>query len=178
VPVPPPEYIPFDVATQRAAEAVRAQDAPRTLFTEATRQSLLAEFIRRCEGYMPQTWRTLDYMDCMVMAAPDEQRRRADEIGPKGPHYPVALFGDKGWAMPTSFQAFVPRGIGPYDTYAYDVRYERTEAPERGERKLVRYTAKVEFQLRPDMKMAPATRLRNREGFQAVSFSTTKDAGQ
>jgi hypothetical protein len=176
-PVEPPLFIPFDMATGRTAEPVKAKDAPQALFTEATRQALLQEFITRCEGYIPQTWRSIDYLNCMIMAAPAEQRRREADIGPNGPRYPVNVFGPKGWAMPTSFQAFVPRGIGPHDTYAYDVLYERTESIS-GETKRMRYTAKVEFQLRPDMRMTPDVRLKNREGLQVVSFSTTKDAGQ
>lgn len=176
-PIPePPGYILVNSTTGAIEAPVKAKDAPR-LFTESVRQRAMRDFIIACESYIPATWARLDYHACMLYATPDEQKRQAADIGINGPHYPVTIFGQAGWAMPTSFLSFVNLGeVGkePNQTFHYEVRYERTEV-ENGKETRPRYTAHVHFQFHPELKIDKADRLINHTGFQALSFSTVRD---
>jgi VirB8 protein len=104
---PPPGYIIVDRAAGTISDPVTAKDVPR-YFSATTREAAMMDFIKACESYIPQTWAKLDYHACMIMATPDEQKRRASDIGPDGPRYPQKIFGQTGWAMPTTFLAFDP----------------------------------------------------------------------
>ena len=176
-PVPAaPGYILMDKSTGWIDTPVAAKDAPR-LFNETIRERALRDFVIACESYVPQTWQRLDYHACMIQASPDEQKRRAADIGMNGPHYPPTVFGSAGWAMPTDFLSFVKlgeTGTEPNQTFNYQVRYQRTEVFA-GREARIRYTALVSFQFHPELKISPADRLINPSGFQAISFSTVKD---
>jgi type IV secretory pathway component VirB8 len=65
----------FDSSTGRMGAAIPIVDAPK-LFSQAQDESDLQAFITRCEGYVPQTWASADFHACMIMSAPDEQKRR------------------------------------------------------------------------------------------------------
>ena len=137
----------------------------------------LRDFIVACESYIPQTWATLDWHNCMVHSTLDEQKRRDADIGQYGPRYPRTVFGPTGWAMPSAFLAFSKLGeIGTVTnrTYQYQVRYERTEVIN-GKETRPHYTALVTFAFHPELKESAADRLLNETGFQAISFSTVKD---
>jgi type IV secretory pathway component VirB8 len=176
-PVPaPPGYIMMDRSTGWIDQPIAAKDAPR-LFSETVRERAMRDFIVACESYVPQTWTKLDYHACMIQASPDEQKRRAADIGLNGPHYPVSIFGAAGWAMPTDFLSFVKLGaIGavPNQTFSYQVRYARTEVTN-GRETRPRYTAMLTFQFHPELKIGNADRLINPSGLQVISFSTVKD---
>ena len=114
----------------------------------------------------------------MLQATPDEQKRRAADIGVAGaPHYPPGIFGPAGWAMPTDFLSFVKlaeTGTAPNQTFNYQVRYARTEVINGHERR-PRYTAMVTFAFHPELRISDADRLINPPGLQVISFSTVKD---
>lgn len=176
--LPPPQYIPVDVAAGVVLPAVSAKDAPK-LFPEAVREAAIREFITACHSYLPETWRKIDWHRCMIMATPDEQKRLAADMGPNGSRYPVAMFGANGWAMPTDFPlgAFQPLGTvgtGADTVYRYEVRYARTEVIG-GKETTPHYTAQLAFSFYPDAKMDPNDRQLNRSGMQASAFSTTRD---
>lgn len=176
-PIPePPQYILVHDAGGTIDRPLAAIDAPR-IFGETVRERALRDFIVACEGYMPETWQRIDFHTCMILATPAEQKRRDADIGRLGPHYPPAVFGANGWAMPTKFLAFVKLGeIGtaPTQTFHYQVRYERTEI-ENGRELRPHYTADITFSFRPDLKISADDRLLNPAGIQVLSFSTTKD---
>jgi hypothetical protein len=170
-PVPPPmEFVLVHDSTGIVERGVPAKDAPK-LFTVATREREMRDFLKACEGYIPQTFARLDYHACMIRAAPDEQKRRAGEIGKGGTRYPP----DQGfdWAMPIEFPRFVFQGQEG-DSYKYQIRYKRMEAKGAQEAK-VAWTANIVFSFHPGAKMDPADRQQNETGFQAESFSTTRD---
>lgn len=173
----PPQYIGIvDAESGTVQHPTSLKDAPR-LFGESVRRRFLAQFVTNCEGYVPQTWAKLDYHACMVMATPDEQKRRERDIGRGGTRYPPTVFGPAGWARPSGFLAFVllgSTGTEPNRTWHYQVRYERIEVID-GRETRPRYTADVVFTFRPDLKMTDGDRTINEAGFQAVSFSTVRD---
>ncbi|MEA2728398.1 MAG: type secretion system protein VirB8 [Acetobacteraceae bacterium] len=174
---PPPGYIMIDRSTGWIDQPVAAKDAPR-LFPEMVRERAIRDFIVACESYVPQTWAKLDFHACMIQATPDEQKRRAQDIGRDGSHYPPSVFGPTGWAMPTDFLSFVKlgqTGTEPNQTFSYQVRYQRTEVAN-GQETRARYTAEIVFSFHPELKISAADRLINPSGFQAVSFSTVRDA--
>jgi type IV secretory pathway component VirB8 len=162
----------FDSSSGRMGAAIPITDAPK-LFSQAQDESDLQAFITRCEGYVPQTWASADFHACMIMSAPDEQKRRGADIGKDGPRYPPKVF-PKGWAMPTAFLAFTPYVTGKDNDHHYEVRYERTEVTD-GKETRPRYTAQVYFERHPELAMSPQDRRLNTDGFIATSFSTTKD---
>jgi hypothetical protein len=177
---PPPGYIVLDRETGVIDPPVTAQEVPR-YFPEATRRGALRDFIVACEGYIPETWAKVDYHTCMVMATPAEQKRRAEDIGSKGPRFPPTVFGQGGWAMPNGSAAtpmtFTRLGsAGPpgSELYHYQVRYERTELIA-GKETHPRYTADVVAGFHPELKISDADRLLNKTGLQVFSFSTTRD---
>ena len=176
-PVPTPMgYALIDATSGAIVRPVPTQDAP-SLFTESVRHRAMRDFIVACESYVPQTWATLDWHNCMIHATPDEQKRRDADIGQFGPRYPRTVFGPAGWAMPTAFLAFVKLGESgtvSNKTYQYQVRYERTEVVN-GKESRPHYTALVTFAFHPELKESDADRLLNESGFQAVSFSTVRD---
>jgi type IV secretory pathway component VirB8 len=180
-PVPPaPGYIVVDRTTGVIDPPVTAKDVPR-YFNEAVRQRALRDFIIACESYVPETWARLDFHACMIMATPAEQKRRAEDIGLKGPRFPPTVFGQGGWAMPNGDgavpMAFVNIGsVGPEQGQAwhYQVRYERTEIINSKETR-PRYTADIVVTFHPELKISPSDRLINSYGTQVISFSTTKD---
>ena len=169
---PPPGFVLVDRQSGVIGPATAAPDAPK-LFGEMTNERTLRDFIARCTGFVPQTWR-LDFHACMVMASPDEQQRLAAALSPGGPDYPPDLFGKGGWAMPTRFLAFVDRDAGSHGTLHYQVRYERTEMAN-GRETRPHYTADVQFQCHPERPMSAEDRLLNPGGFQCVSFSSVRD---
>ena len=165
---PPPGFVLVDRQSGVIGPATAAPDAPK-LFGEMTNQRALHDFIMRCTGFVPETWR-LDFHACMVMASPEQQQRLAVALSPGGPDYPPDLFGKSGWAMPTRFLAFVRHETGSGSTLHYQVRYERTEVAN-GRETRPHYTADVQFQWHPERPMAAEDRLLNPGGFQCVSFS-------
>lgn len=169
---PPPGYIMVDRSTGWVDQPVTAKDAPK-LFPEAVRERAMRDFIIACESYVPETWAKLDFHACMIQATPDEQKRRAQDIGRNGTHYPPAVFGPTGWAMPTDFLSFVKLGETG-QTFSYQVRYQRTEVMN-GRETRARYTAELSFQFHPELKISNADRLINPSGLQVISFSTVKD---
>jgi hypothetical protein len=178
IPVPPPPgYILVDRQTGAIQPSVPAKDAPK-LFTETVREKALRDFIVECESYVPQLFARVDYHACMIMATPAEQKRRADDIGPKGTRFPPMVFGgDKGFAMPTAFYDFKQlgtTGVEPNLTYHYQVRYERTEVINGRETK-PRYTARIDFEFHPELKISPQDRLLNPSGLQVIAYSSTPD---
>jgi len=168
----PPGFLLVDRQTGVIGPATAAPDAPK-LFGETTNERALRDFIVRCTGFVPETWR-LDFHACMVMASPEQQQRLAVALSPGGPDYPPDLFGKGGWAMPTRFLAFVQREAGPHGTLHYQVRYERTEVAN-GHETRPHYTADAQFQWHPERPMAADDRLLNPGGFQCVSFSSVRD---
>jgi len=174
----PPGYILVDKSTGWIGQPMTAIDIP-AYYPEATKDAALRDFIVSCESYVPQTWAKIAWHACMIQATPDEQRRREADIGRNGARYPVALFGPTGWAMPTDFPpgAFVnigETGTGTSKTYNYRVRYRRTEVIN-GRESLVPYSAEIQFQFHPELKISPADRLINRTGLQVLAFSTVRD---
>jgi len=176
-PVPNPMgYALIDATSGAIVRPVPTKDAP-SLYPESVRLRAIRDFIVACESYVPQTWREIDWHSCMIHSAPDEQKRRDADIGQYGPRYPRNVFGPTGWAMPTTFLAFVKEGeIGTETnkTYRYQIRYERTEVLN-GKETRPHYTANLSFQFHPELKETDADRLLNETGFQAISFSTVKD---
>jgi type IV secretory system VirB8-like protein len=178
--VPPPNplgYALIDGSEGAVVRPVPARDAP-SLFTEAVRRRAIRDFIAACEGYVPQTWVTMDWHNCMVHATPAEQKRREADIGQFGPRFPAKQFGQAGWAMPSQFFSFVKLkedGTDTNRTYEYEIRYERTEVINGGKASRPHYTARVTFAFHPELKESDADRLLNETGFQAISFSTVKD---
>jgi hypothetical protein len=173
---PPPGYILIDSSTGAIEQPLPAKDAPKA-FPETVRERAMRNFVVSCQSYIPQTWQKIDWHVCMLMASPDEQKRLASDMGLSGPHYPPTEFGATGWAMPTAFPAFQQRGAtgtAPNQTFAYEVRYERTEIAN-GKELRARYTAQITFSFHPELKMTPADRLLNPSGLQVISFSTVKD---
>lgn len=171
---PPPGFVLIDHTSGYIGETMLATDAAKVLTkTEAANERAIREFITRCEGYVPETWERVGYHECMIMAAPEEQRRRAADIGRGGPNYPPAVFG-KGWAMPTEFLAFTRQADGANNTLHYEVRYERIEVKD-GREQRPRYTAHIYAQWHPELSMSAQDRLLNEGGFLCVSFSRTKD---
>lgn len=176
---PPPGYIFVDKSTGVIDQPVSAKDAPR-FFPETVRTAALRNFIVACESYVPETWARIDYHACMIMSSPDEQKRRAADIGRDGQRYPPTVFGSDGWAMPTAFPrpgGFTMLGVvgkEPNQIFRYQVRYERTEITHGKETK-PRWTAEVVFSFHPELKMLDADRLLNPFGLQVLAFSTTRD---
>jgi type IV secretory pathway component VirB8 len=173
---PPPGYILVDRETGTIDRAVAAVDAPR-LFPETVRERALRDFVTACEAYVPETFARLDYHACMVMATPAEQKRRAEDIGPRGTRYPPTLFGPGGWAMPTAFYAFTQlgtTGTEPNQTFHYQVRYERTEVIN-GKEARPRYTARIDFSFHPELRISAQDRIVNPSGLQVIAYSTTMD---
>jgi type IV secretion system protein VirB8 len=177
---PPPNYIVVDRTTGVIDPPVTAKDVPR-YFSEAVRQRAMRDFIVACESYVPETWARLDFHTCMIMATPAEQKRRAEEIGSKGPRFPPTVFGPGGWAMPNGDESVPMKftnmgavGAEPNQAWHYQVRYERTEVMN-GKETRPRYTADVVFAFHPELRISPADRLLNPYGTQVLSFSTTKD---
>lgn len=169
---PPPGFVLVDRQSGIIGSATAAPDAPK-LFGEMSNRRALRDFIARCTGFVPETWR-FEFHGCMVMASPDEQQRLAAALSPGGPDYPPELFGKGGWAMPTRFLAFVQRETGAHETLHYQVRYERTEVAN-GRETRPHYTADDQFQWHPERPMAAEDRLLNPGGFQCVSFSSVRD---
>lgn len=169
---PPPGYIFVDRSTGVIEPAVTAKDAP-AYFPDTVRLRALRDFVVACEGYVPQTWTKVDFHSCMIMATPDEQKRRDADIGRLGQHYPPTVFGPGGWAMPTAFPAFTKLGETGH-TFHYQVRYERTEVVG-GRETRPHYTADIVFGFHPEMAISPSDRLINPSGMQVISFSTTRD---
>jgi type IV secretory pathway component VirB8 len=177
---PPPGYIVVDRQTGVIEAPIAAKDVPR-FFPESARRAALRDFIVACEGYVPETWAKIDYHTCMVMLTPAEQKRRAEEIGSKGPRFPATVFGPGGWAMPNGDESvpmkFTLIGeLGPAGSpmYHYQVRYERTELLS-GRETRPRYTADVVLAFHPELPISDRDRLLNPYGTQVFSFSTTRD---
>jgi type IV secretion system protein VirB8 len=172
----PPRYILMDKTTGAIDPPVTARDAPR-LFNDVMRERAIRDFIVACQSYVPPTWASLDYHACMLMAVPAEQKRLAADMSQKGdPDYPPASF-PNGYAMPSSFQQFLDLGSAgnpPNTTWTYEVRYSRTEVVN-GQQRMVPYTARVDLQFHPELKISNADRLVNPTGIQVISFSTVKD---
>lgn len=177
-PVPNPMgYALIDSTEGVIVRPVSAKDAPN-LYSEAVRRRAIKDMISACESYIPQTWASLDWHNCMVHSTPDEQKRREMDIGQFGPRYPSKIFGQNGWAAPSNFFSFVKLaedGTDTNRTYEYLVRYERTEVINGGIVNRPHYTARITFAFHPELKESDADRLLNESGFLAISFSTVKD---
>jgi type IV secretory pathway component VirB8 len=176
-PVPlPPGYIYIDRSTGVFFNPIKANEVAAS-YPESVRRTAIRDFIVACESYIPETWKDVDYHACMIRATPDEQKRRAAEIGPGGDRFPPTTFGAGGYAVPVKFSQMQPKGTtgsGPLTTYAYDVRYTRTEVAQ-NKTASVPWTAHIAFQFRPELGINGEDRLINQSGLQVVSFSTVKD---
>jgi type IV secretory pathway component VirB8 len=168
----PPGYLVLDKQAGRIDGPIGAAEVPK-LFSASVIEKALRDYIVACESYIPEIWSRVTYHECMVMSAPKEQKRRAEDIGKGGPHYPPDVFGVNGWAMPTAFPLMTLHDSGQ-GVFEYEVRYERTEIVS-GKETRPRYTAKMVVSFHPELKMEKADRLINQTGTQMISFSTTKD---
>lgn len=175
---PPPGYILVDKSDGTITQPIGATQIPKS-FPEITRAKAMRDFITSCETYVPETFRKVEWHNCMLMATIAEQKLIAAEIGPKGPRDPTLLFVGPGTPQAvvskfTEIRSQGEAGVDPNQTYHYQVRYERTEFTN-GHETRPHYTAQVTFQFHPELKASMNDRLINPYGLQVISFSTTLD---
>jgi type IV secretory pathway component VirB8 len=172
----PPGYIYIDRSNGTFFNPISANQVAAT-YPEAVFRSAIRDFVVACESYIPQTWKDVDYHSCMIRATPEEQKRRAAEIGKGGDRYPPTVFGEGGYAMPLRFSLMQfqgKTGTGHQTTYSYKVRYVRSETVQ-NRSVLVPWSADIVFQMRPELNISGEDRLINPTGMQTLSFSPGKD---
>lgn len=173
---PPPGYIFIDRSDGAFFNPISA-NAVAAAYPESVRRKAIRDFIVACESYIPQTWATIDFHACMIMASPNAQKQEAADIGKNGERYPPAMLGADGLATIERFSEIKQGGVkgsGASAIYAYNVRYVRAETAH-NRQTLVPWSAQIVFEFRPDMGINADDRLINPSGLQVISFSTVRD---
>lgn len=166
-------YTEVDNASGVIRPSYSAKDAPEH-FSDRVIKHYLAEYVELRERFVWAMDPETDHR-VKIMSAPAEQvRYEAD----RSKDNPAVRYGMIGYARVTRFIAFTQRAKGKDKTFEYDVQFVKSEilssnpnAPTE-----TRMTARVIFQIHPEILMNDQDRLANEVGLMVLSYSATADS--
>jgi type IV secretion system protein VirB8 len=137
-------------------------------FPELTAQKYLREYIEYREGYVPDTAQRMAHR-VAIMSSPTEQKLYADWFDYHNPRSPQTVYGRKGGVRVDNFH-FIKQETGRNKTQIYLVTFDRTEINDGVPDKAKHWTASVQFQWHPELRMEDQDRQINAAGFQAIAY--------
>jgi type IV secretion system protein VirB8 len=169
---PTVRYTEIDDASGVIRESFGAQDAP-SHFNERVLRHYIAEYIELRERFVWQLDPETDHR-VKLMSSPDEQRRYASD---RSKSDPAGRYGMHGYARVTKFVSFTPRGKGRDGTLEYDVQFVKSEVLAADLSRVVttRQTARIGFQMHPELPMNDQDRLNNESGMMTVVYNASPD---
>jgi type IV secretion system protein VirB8 len=160
-----------DQSTGIIGEPVGLQDAPR-IFGAAVEQQYLRQYVMAREAWVPQMDQENDHV-AKLMSSPDEQARIA-EARKAATSNAIAL-GKDGHARIENVR-FHPLTVGnDGETRRYLVQFERTVWHGANKDPTRPWSATIDFQWRPELKMLPSDRAINAGGVQIINYSASSD---
>ena len=165
-------YTEIDDAAGLIRDSYGAKDAPDH-FNERVINHYLSEYVGLRERFVWQMDPETDHR-VKVMSAPAEQQRyQAD----RDKNNPADRYGMTGYARVTHYTAFTQRAKGKDKTLEYDVQFIKSEllASDNGQIKTSHMTARIVFQMHPELLMNDQDRLDNEAGLMVISYNSAAD---
>lgn len=165
-------YTEIDDASGLIRDSFAATDAP-SHFNNQVINHYLSEYVGLRERWVWQMDPETDHR-VKLMSSPDEQARyQAD----RAKDAPAERYGMNGYARVTHFTAFTLRARGKDRTLEYDVQFIKSEllASDSGQIKTSHMTARVVFQMHPEITMSDQDRLDNEAGLYVISYNSSAD---
>jgi type IV secretory pathway component VirB8 len=166
-------WIAVDQSTGWTGEPISSKDA-MTVINDKARLSYVRTLIERCESFNAATIDITDHK-CALMLAPEQQAAYRSRVGKSNPTAPINLLGSRGQARIEKDMRFWSIAPAQPGTWAYRVKYLRTEMKPGGRPLTTPWNAEVYFSLHPDAAMTPSDLLDNPEGFFGFSYSTSPE---
>jgi type IV secretion system protein VirB8 len=165
-------YTEIDDASGVIHDSYGAKDAPDH-FNERVISHYLSEYVGLRERFVWQMDPETDHR-IKLMSAPDEQARYQAE---RDKNNPAERYGEHGYARVTHYTAFTLRGKGKDKTLEYDVQFIKGEllAIGDGQVRTSHMTARVVFQMHPELLMSDQDRLDNEAGLMVISYNSSAD---
>lgn len=157
-------------------ESYGAKDAPNH-FSEQVIRRALRDYNDYRQRFVWQLDPETDH-HVKMLSTPEEQVRYADE---RAKQDPGKRYGTTGYARviryPGNETAFTRRAKGKDGTLEYEVRFVKGEvlASEPTRPIETRWTARIDFQFHPELKMPDQDRLVNETGLMVISYNATED---
>jgi type IV secretory pathway component VirB8 len=166
-------YTDIDHSSGVIHDSYGAKDAPDH-FGERVIHHYLAEYVGLRERFVWQMDPETDHR-VKLMSAPAEQvRYQAD----RDKDAPAERYGLNGYARVTWYNPqFTERAKGKDKTLEYDVQFIRSEltAAGNGQVKNTHMTARIVFQMHPELLMSDQDRLDNEAGLMVISYNSSAD---
>ena len=165
-------YTEIDDAAGVIRDSYGAKDAPEH-FNERVINHYLSEYIGLRERFVWQMDPETDHR-VKLMSAPDEQVRYQAE---RTKDNPTEKYGEHGYARVTHYTVFTLRAKGKDKTLEYDVQFIKSELTAIGDGmvKTEHKTARVVFQMHPELLMSEQDRLDNEAGMMVISYNSSVD---
>lgn len=176
----PPQFILVDTTSGYIGPATSVSNAP-SLFKETQDHEYLGRYLDACEGWVPETDRSNDYL-CKLFSRADQQERYM--AWRKLPSSPIAAIGKDGHVELRNKRYYPVCGTPSTipcnpknDTREYFVKYDWAIWKGSGAPLVKPWTAHVKFQWHPELPMKDPDHNQNAGGFQSIALSAEPDAG-
>lgn len=171
---PSPHYFSLvNPATGEVTPAVPAVDAPR-MFSADTARQYLRMFVEACGGYN-DTVRTQAFARCVALMAPNQQVRYREAFTSTNPNSPQNTISKTAIVVPESLRYTQRPSAGRIQYWTVDYMYATYR---NGQRTATPWTATVQFEWRPDLRMTEDVRTWNPAGMRVVDYSFGPNTAQ